>query len=44
MDKDFDVVILSACRTPIGTFGGEETPSRHGVALHWRRGGDRDRR
>jgi acetyl-CoA C-acetyltransferase len=22
MDKDFEVVILSACRTPIGTFGG----------------------
>jgi acetyl-CoA C-acetyltransferase len=22
MDKDFDVVILSACRTPIGSFGG----------------------
>src|SRR3982750_1668816 len=22
MDKDFDAVILSACRTPIGAFGG----------------------
>src|SRR5258706_14410010 len=22
MDKDFEVVILSACRTPIGAFGG----------------------
>src|SRR3984885_8181978 len=22
MDKDFEVVILSACRTPIGSFGG----------------------
>jgi acetyl-CoA C-acetyltransferase len=22
MDKDFDVVIVSACRTPVGTFGG----------------------
>src|SRR5215467_14005712 len=22
MDKDFEVVIVSACRTPIGTFGG----------------------
>jgi acetyl-CoA C-acetyltransferase len=22
MDKDFEAVILSACRTPIGAFGG----------------------
>ena len=43
MDKDFEVVILSACRTPIGSFGGALKDAERGRSRRRRRFAKRSR-